>query len=139
LTIENNRAQDWLNVVLAIWLFISPWVLQFGLGMQTASGGATPQAALHLAAWNAWVLGVIVFLVALSASTRRDAWQNGSQEWFNLLLGIWIFVAPWVLGFSGVGDRAAAWDHWITGVLIFLVALWNLSTISYTVPRRDYP
>lgn len=110
--IRSNRWQDWANLILAIWLFVSPWVLGFG-GPGSAAGAA--------AAWNAWVLAVIVFLVALSAASRLEFWQ----EWLTLILGAWIFAAPWVLGFTGL--PAASWDHWFVGALIFLFSLSNLT------------
>ncbi len=120
----------WANLILAIWLFISPWVLQFGSSVQTAApgtaGAGAPIAEVSNAAWNAWVLGVIVFLVALSAIGRMELWQ----EWISLLLGIWIFIAPWVLGF--VPLSAASWDHWIVGALIFLISAWNLAQARRT-------
>ena len=106
------RWQDPANLILAIWFFISPWVLQFGYTGTAAAGTPT------LAAWNAWVLSVIVFLVALTAMGRRFV---KGQEWLNLWLGVWIFVAPWVLGFAARASDAA-WDHWIVGVLVFLVS-----------------
>jgi SPW repeat len=139
--LAENRQQDWLNVLLAIWLFISPWVLQFGFGVQPGPAGSAGLPAptadvLYAAAWNAWILGIVVFLIALSASGRRAAWQASGHEWVVLLLGIWIFVAPWVLGFADVGTRTAAWDHWITGALIFLVSLWNLSVPPAVTSRR---
>jgi hypothetical protein len=117
------RWQDWANAILAIWLFISPWVIGFGNAGAATTGAAGTAAAAGgefggTASWNAWVLGVIVFLVAVSAMGRRFVM---SQEWVNLVLGIWIFVAPWVLGFVSLGS--AAWDHWIVGALIFLVSL----------------
>jgi len=126
---RSNRVQDWANLILAIWLFISPWVLQFGAGLAPDSAGAAiaPLAEVSRAAWNAWVLGVIVFLVALSAIGRMEAWQ----EYINMVLGAWIFVAPWVLGFTPLGR--ASWDHWIVGALVFLIALWSLSAV------RDQP
>jgi hypothetical protein len=73
--------------------------------------------AVQAAAWNAWVLSVMVFLVAISAISRMDFWQ----EYVNIVLSIWIFIAPWVLGFAMLSD--AAWDHWIVGVLIFLFSI----------------
>ena len=117
-----NRWQDWANLILAIWLFISPWVLQFGAAAQVPPAGAVngPGVAVSHAAWNAWVLGVIVFLVALSAIGSWEVWQ----EWWSLILGAWIFAAPWALGF--VGLPRASWDHWFVGALIFLLALWGL-------------
>jgi hypothetical protein len=129
---RSNRWQDWANLVLAIWLFVSPWVLQFGSGVSTAqpSAGAPggPVAIVGNAAWDAWVLGVIVFLVALSALGRMELWQ----EWLNLLLGAWIFAAPWALGFAGGNLAAAAWDHWIVGALVFILSIWNLSVARST-------
>ncbi len=114
---RSNRVQDWANLILAIWLFISPWVLRFGAA---AANGPPPE--ISHAAWNAWVLGVIVFLVAVSAIGRMEAWQ----EYITMVLGAWIFVAPWALGFTPLGR--ASWDHWIVGALIFLISLWSLST-----------
>jgi hypothetical protein len=131
---RSNAWQDWANLVLAIWLFISPWVLQFGAGVQTATPQATvpggPVGAVSNAAWNAWVLGVIIGLVALSAIGRLELWQ----EWVNLLLGIWVFIAPWVLGFAGAQTQAAAWDHWIVGFLVFIISISNLGRARRVTP-----
>lgn len=44
---------EWANVAAAVWLFISPWVL----GMTYAM------------AWNAWIVAVVVFAVALGGAT----------------------------------------------------------------------
>ena len=114
------RWWDPANLVLAIWFFISPWVLQFGANAAVAppTQGAHAVAEVSAAAWNAWVLSVIVFLVALSAMGRLAR----GQETINLLLGVWIFIAPWALGFAYGPYAAAAWDHWIIGALIFLVS-----------------
>ena len=120
------RWQDPANLILAIWFFISPWVLQFGYTGTAAAGTPT------LAAWNAWVLSVIVFLVALTAMGRRFV---RGQEWVNLLLGIWIFIAPWVLAFAG-GNSTPAWDHWIVGVLVFLVSASALAS-PRSIERMD--
>lgn len=121
--VRSNRWQDWANLILAIWLFLSPWVLGFG-GPQSTAGA--------VASWNAWVLAVIVFLVALSAVGFMQFWQ----EWLTLILGAWIFAAPWALGFTGL--PAASWDHWFVGALIFLISLSNL-TAGRGVPTGTVP
>ena len=129
---EPRRWQDWANLVLAVWLFISPWVLNFTAG-GTAVGTGIPAAvgAFSVAAWDAWIFGVVTAVVVLWAMIQFASWQ----EWIGLLIGIWLFAAPWVLGFAGV--RNAAWDHWVVGVLIFVISLSALSyaralTASYT-------
>jgi hypothetical protein len=125
---RGTRWQDGANLVLAAWLFISPWVLQFAYTGANGGNGS-------LAAWDAWVLGVIVFLVALSAMGRRFV---RGQEWVNLLLGIWIFVAPWVLAFAN-GNSTPAWDHWIVGALIFLVSAGAISNARALPASADVP
>ena len=120
-----NHWQDWGNLVLAVWLFISPWVLNFANAAPAPSGVAGPETN---ASWNAWILAVIIAVVAIAAIARLMTWQ----QWVNLVLGVWLFISPWVLGFSG--SMNAAWDHRIVGVLVALLSIWNLSTVSATEP-----
>jgi hypothetical protein len=45
-------------------------------------------------------------------------------RWVNLIAGILLFIAPWVLGYAG--DPTAAWDSWILGALIAVFAFIGL-------------
>lgn len=130
----SGRWQDPTNLLLAAWFFISPWILQFGSYASTAQSavGGSAIIAVSNAAWDAWVLSVIVFLVSLSALGRLAR----GQEFVNMLLGAWIFVAPWVLGFAVGPYPAASWDHWIVGALVFLV---SASGLSYDRPSMQEP
>jgi hypothetical protein len=137
---RSQRWQDWINLILAVWLFLSPWIINFGgsayAGItETGAGGYGAATNVAAAAWNAWIFGVIVFLIALSAIGRMQFWQ----EWINLLIGIWLFIAPWVLGF--VALPGASWDHWIVGVLVFIFAAWNLGAVRRipAAPNADVP
>src|SRR5215207_5642310 len=76
-----KRWQDWANQVIGSWLFISPWLLNY-------SG--------TVAAWNACVLGAAIVVVAFIAAYMPKAWE----EMINTLLGIWLVVSPFVLGFA---------------------------------------
>jgi len=120
--------QDWLNVALAVWFFLSPWILQFG-------GVRSFTAPEMNAAWNAWVLGALVFVVSFWAASGETPWP----EWLNLALAVWIFVAPWVIGFAYGTSPAAAWDHWITGAIIGVSALWNVSSAAGTMTQERHP
>jgi hypothetical protein len=127
--IATRRWQDWGNLVLAVWLFFSPWILRFTLGAAVgtapstpggtdAAGAVTPGgASFTSAAWDAWILGVVVAIIAIAAMVRAAPWQ----VWATLILGIWVFIAPWILSFTALAN--AAWDHWIVGALVFLVSL----------------
>jgi hypothetical protein len=103
-----TRRQDWISLVLAILLFVSPWALGF-LGEGRA-------------AWNAWVFGAIIGLLALAALTGYREWEEW-EEGIEFLLGIWVVVAPWVLGF--VASVAALWVHVVLGILIIVASAWE--------------
>lgn len=129
---RTNNWQDWANLALAVWLFVSPWVLRFGAGEPEAANVAVaavdPATGAANAAWNASLLGAIVAAVSVSAIARMEFWQ----ERLNVVLAIWIFVAPWVLGFTPL--RLASWDHWVVGVLVFVI---SMSLLTRRTPPRD--
>ncbi len=59
--------------------------------------------------------------------------QNAGASGLNILLGIWLIIAPFVLGYSG--NSTPLWNDIIFGVLIAIRA-WS-SAASTT--RRDLP
>ncbi|HEY7548327.1 MAG TPA: SPW repeat protein [Hyphomicrobiaceae bacterium] len=120
----SNRWQDWVNLVLGAWLFISPWVLGFASAAREA-GTTTPRPAV-----NAWIFGVIVVVLSIAALVRTQPWE----EWLNLLAGIWLFISPWVLGYSGTATPL--WNALIVGALVFILACWDLNTLPEASRRQ---
>ena len=47
-------------------------------------------------------------------------------KWINALLGIWVIISPFVLGFSR--NQAAMWNNVATGGAVLLVALGRAGT-----------
>jgi Flp pilus assembly protein protease CpaA len=54
-------------------------------------------------------------------------------NWAQLVLGLWIFVSPWILGFSDIST--ALWSNVITGALIVIFALWELFGHKSSTPQ----
>ena len=80
----NSKAQswiDWTNLTLGVFLAASPWL---GLGGDAA------------VIWNAVSCGAIVAIIAGVALAKPYV----GAEWTNVGLGLWLLIAPWVLGFS---------------------------------------
>ena len=100
--------QDPVNLVLGLWLVVSPWVLAY-----TAEAQATG---------NAVAAGILIAGLALLAVYKVMAWE----EWFSVALGLWLVASPWILGFSGVA--AAMWSAVIVGLVVAVLALWALGT-----------
>ena len=116
LTTVERRFHDVVNIVLAVLLFVSPWVLTY-----------TGDAA---AAWNAWIASVLVVIVAAIALGTHEGWA----EWINIALGIWVLIAPWILGFGTVRD--AATTHVVLGILIAAFAAWGAWSAQRPPTRR---
>ncbi|MEX0730355.1 MAG: SPW repeat protein [Aquisalimonadaceae bacterium] len=104
----NERWRDGLMLAFGVWLVISPFVLGY------AGQGA------GMAMWNPIIVGLAVIVFAAAVLMRPQQWE----EWINLVLGVWLILAPFVLMFWHI--QAALWNHLIFGVLIAGGALWSL-------------
>ncbi|MGZ5167250.1 MAG: SPW repeat protein [Burkholderiales bacterium] len=94
-----------MNIVFGLLLFFLPWLLGFA-------------AALPMRGWNFFVIGAAIVAFALLALHMRS--QIGA--WANLILGAWMIVSPWILGFSAnviARDAAIA-----LGALVVLLSWW---------------
>jgi hypothetical protein len=102
--IRDKKSQDWMLVVLAAALFVSPWIMGFH--------------GVAMAAWCAWIFAVILAGLAFASLREVDQWE----EWVTALVGLWLVAAPWLLGFSeDVGARGA---YMVIGLLTIVVSLW---------------
>lgn len=98
--------QDWTNVMLGIWLVVSPWAL----------GSAEQQPVM---------MNAIIFGLALSvASLLELGGTESAKEWIVMIVGLWLVLAPFVLGFTA--NFHAAVSTMLTGVLAAVLAAWAL-------------
>lgn len=100
-----TQLQSWANLVLGIILFVSPWFL---VTWEYANS-----------AWNSWILGAVIALVALWAL----ATLSKIPSWINLVLGAWVFISPWVLDYATMRE---SWVTWVIGILVFLISAWAI-------------
>ena len=122
----DNRIDMTINIANAALggiLFLSPWLLGFGQETWTAV--------------NARLSGGIVVLLALLAAVRTHDWE----EWLNVIAGLWIAGAPWLLWFEGV--LSARWTYVVIGFGIVAIAAFELYRLYLepddTVSRRGQP
>jgi hypothetical protein len=97
--LKNERTCDVLNLILGAFLLISPWIFGFESGAQTQ---------------NAVICGLIIAVLSVAALSAFFEWE----EWLNLIVGLWVFVSPWVLGFAGTAMTV----HVIVGALVAVIA-----------------
>ncbi|HEX7250752.1 MAG TPA: SPW repeat protein [Burkholderiales bacterium] len=83
------RWQDWASFALGLWLAVSPWALDF-----SHHEAATANAAF---------MGLALAL----GSHFEVSFDEMQAEWFNLAAGLWLVLAPFLLGFGEQGVAAA--------------------------------
>jgi hypothetical protein len=93
---------DLYNLLLAMVLFAAPWFF--------AHAGQTVVVDLRLSS-------AAIIILSLAAIIAFSTWE----EWVNLLLGLWLVVSPWPLGFAHT--RAMHYSIAIGATIAFLAAL----------------
>jgi SPW repeat len=93
-----TRWQDWASFALALWLATSPWLI-----------GYSDQ---EIATANAAIAGLTLAMVAHFEVSFGEL----SGEWLNIGGGLWLLLAPFVLGFDGA--PAAATNSLAVGAFI---------------------
>lgn len=101
--------QDWLMLVIGLWLFFAPFFMPY-----SALNGA--------AAMNSYFAGGAVAIASASAIFSPDRWE----EWLNLGAGLWLIAAPFALHFYSQ-ETAAAWYQIIAGCLVVAGAVMALA------------
>lgn len=102
-----------INLILGAWLIVSAWFLNYNSG----------------AIWNQEILGIIVVILSL---VRLAA---PSQQWASFLngvAGIWLIIAPFIIGFQ---HSVSYWNSIIVGIIIAWIAFSN-SAIRYGSHNR---
>lgn len=111
-----QRWQDWLTLIIGIWLFITPWI--FGFSNTDYS-------------WSPFVMGALLFIFSLWAIANRKV----AAEAINLIIGIWVFISPWVLGFSHTMN--AAWIMFVFGAILIVVDIWGIGITKKATASND--
>lgn len=101
-TWRRESALDLYKLLLAMFLLISPWLFAMANGTAVADLRAS---------------GAAITILSLAAMVAFANWE----EWVNLLLGLWLIVSPWVLGFAHT--RGMHFSIGVGATVAFLAAL----------------
>lgn len=107
--------EDWVNLILGVAVLVSPAFLAID-----------PNGAI---AWNAYICGGVITLIAIFGLASPQQWE----EWTNLVVGAWLFIAPFGMGFS---QSNAGITMMTLGILVVAFAIWGLVDLTQ---RRAHP
>jgi len=95
---------DVVNLVLGTILFFSPWLFSL-------SAGAPRQITS--------TMGLFIAVLSVAALAAFAVWE----EWLNLVAGLWLVVAPWLLGFE---DSNAVMVDVVIGIVVVVLATFEI-------------
>ena len=103
---EWSRAKlcDVVNLLLGTILFFSPWLFSL-------SAGAPRQITS--------TMGLFIAVLSVAALAAFAVWE----EWLNLIAGLWLVVAPWLLGFE---DSNAVMVDVVIGIVVVVLATFEI-------------
>jgi hypothetical protein len=101
-----------MNLLLGTILFFSPWLFSL-------SAGAPRQTAS--------IIGLFIAVLSIAALAAFAVWE----EWLNLIAGLCLIVAPWLLGFQNSNAMT------IDAVIGTIVAALAAFEIWLAVDRRQ--
>jgi len=97
------RSLGIINLILGIWLILSPFIFSYESGAMT----------------NSIVLGIVVAILAI---IRLSAPSQTWASWLNGIAGLWLIVSPFIFGFM---QTALLWDQIIVGIVVAVLGFWN--------------
>ena len=106
--VTTRQWRDAANLILGIWLALSPTVLAY--------------MTETIPTLNATVVGIVIAVSATAAFISFHKWE----EWVNVVLGAWLIVSPFLLGYTAHAN--AMWNQIVVGVLVGGLALWTTMT-----------
>ena len=120
-----THGQDAGKLALALWLFVSPWILNY--------------SEVRLPVWNTFAVATIVAVFSAAAMLKFTKWE----EWINIVAGFWLIASPWLLGYTALlGPTktlpATTANHLAVGLAIVILSLWelNLWELAGRVPPK---
>jgi hypothetical protein len=112
------RTASGVNILLGVWLIVSPWVFEYG-GRSAALSSVTVGA-----------------LIALLAAIRLASLHNSAGlSGINLLLAFWTAAGPWMYDYAI--NTGAMWNNILVGILVAVLAV--CSAIATDADRRRRP
>lgn len=108
------RVASAISMAAAIWFFVSPWVY----------------GAEHIVnAWNCWIIGGVM-IGCLWVRLGFPASMPG-LSWFVACLGVYIFVSPWLYGYT---HNTGRWiNSMCVGVVLFVCCIYGGITTKGTL------
>ena len=111
---KTHKTLSWLVALAGLWELIAAFTLGYS---------ASPAAL-----WNAIIIGLALIVLGTWAAVSNEVATDKTLDWVNVVLGIWLITAPFLLGYRSVTTALA--NDAIVGVIVLALAGWAVSALG---------
>ena len=101
---EDFRWESGTNILLGLWLILTPFFFGYSSGAVLGSD---------------MIAGAAIALLAAFRTYQRDV--GGWADWLTALLGVWVILSPWTLGFTA--NQAHTFNNVMGGTIVLAFSL----------------
>ncbi len=106
---RTSKSLNWIIALVGLWELISPFVLGF--------------SSLTSATVDAVIVGALLIIFGVVAALKNSASTTRTLDWLNVILGIWLIIAPFALGFATL-TAAGYISSIIVGIVEIVLGIW---------------
>jgi hypothetical protein len=72
--------------------------------------------------WNHVIVGILLVLIGGGAALTSNVRTAKTMNWIAVVAGIWLMIAPFILGTPAIA--AGLWNDIIVGVIVLILGVW---------------
>ncbi len=116
-----------ITLLAGLWLIIVPFFYGFAIMGQNFIGQTSNALATGIFVVFGFIIAVLA-IVRLANAYRLPGFQRSTMwlSWINVLIGLWLIIAPFVLGYNGL--TVALWNSIVVGVIVVAFGAWSALT-----------
>jgi hypothetical protein len=102
------RTISGILALTGLWEALTPFILGY------------PNTATAL--WNALLIGIMLFMLELSAVILDDIVSYRTLDWISALLGLWLVATLFIPGYTA--PPIARWNDIAVGLMVTVLTIW---------------
>lgn len=114
------KTLNWLIALAGAWEIIAPFALGY--------------SAISLAVFNAVIVGIVLLVLGIWAALSENAGVNRTLDWINAIIGAWLVIAPFILGYA-LSSSVAVMNAVIVGIIVAILGIWAAIENTRVMPE----
>jgi hypothetical protein len=118
---QTSNRLSWVIAIIGVWEIVASFILGYSV-------------LSRVAMWNEIIFGVALIIFGAWSAISDSVGTDRTLDWINAIIGVWLIVAPFVLGYSAL--TTALWNDIIVGAVVLVLGVWAALSVHTPVTER---